>query len=77
MGAKEIIFGKILNTSFLKGLRHSAMLQLIGDDVETSPDSGEPFFWLILVAALPLVSPPLMFPCLRTFLDFGLSESIG
>ena len=25
MGAKVIIFGKILNSSFLKGLRHSAM----------------------------------------------------
>ena len=26
MGAKVIIFGKILNSSFLKGLRHSAVV---------------------------------------------------
>ena len=33
MGAKVIIFDKILNSTFLKGLRHSAMYQQFSNTV--------------------------------------------
>ena len=33
MGAKVIIFGKILHSNFLKGLRHSAMVYYSMDEL--------------------------------------------
>ena len=47
MGAKVIIFGKILNSSFLKGLRHSAMLvYFIKAKIKTAQFHVCDFCWL-------------------------------